>query len=129
MFAAEGTLEQPKLPPTAIVNDYLVAWLAATGAMTALGRRASEGGSYRVHVSLTRAAMWLLELGTLDKEFITKTVGTGGDHALIDPQLFTSLTPLGIYQGVTENVTLSRTPHHYMNVLSPRGADQPVWLP
>jgi hypothetical protein len=24
---------------------------------------------------------------------------------------------------------LSRTPHHYLNVLSPRGADQPVWLP
>ncbi|GAA3354154.1 hypothetical protein GCM10017744_010750 [Streptomyces antimycoticus] len=43
--------------------------------------------------------------------------------------MFTSLTPLGIYQGVTENVTLSRTPHHYMNVLSPRGADQPAWLP
>jgi len=30
---------------------------------------------------------------------------------------------------VTENVTLSRTPHHYMNVLSPRGADMPAWLP
>ena len=26
-------------------------------------------------------------------------------------------------------VTLSRTPHHFMNVLSPRGADQPQWLP
>ncbi|HEX8703259.1 MAG TPA: hypothetical protein VF815_30765 [Myxococcaceae bacterium] len=36
---------------------------------------------------------------------------------------------MGIYQGVTENVTLSRTPHHFANVLSPRGADQPVWLP
>jgi hypothetical protein len=34
-----------------------------------------------------------------------------------------------VYQGVTENVTLSRTPHHYMTVLSPRGGDQPVWLP
>ncbi|HSA48569.1 MAG TPA: CoA transferase [Yinghuangia sp.] len=129
MVAAEGTLTRPRLPPTSIVNDYLVAWLAATGAMTALARRAVEGGSYRVHVSLTRAAMWIMSLGLFDKDYVAATVGTGGDHELIDPQLFRSVTPLGLYQGVTENVTLSRTPHHYTNVLSARGADQPAWLP
>lgn len=129
MVAAEGTLEAPKLPPTSIVNDYLVAWLGATGAMAALARRAVEGGSYRVHVSLTRAAMWAMSLGLFDPRYAEAAARSGGEHELIDPQLFTSLTPLGIYQGVTENVTLSRTPHHYMNVLSPRGADQPAWLP
>jgi len=129
MVVAEGSLEAPKLPPTLLINDYLVAWLAATGAMTALLRRSKEGGSYRVHVSLTRAAMWAMSLGLFDPAYVKATVGIGGEHELIDPQLFTSLTPLGIYQGVTENVTLSRTPHHYANVLSPRGADQPIWLP
>lgn len=129
MAAAEGSLANPALPPTSIINDYLVAWLGATGAMAALARRAVDGGSYRVHVSLTRAAMWAMTLGFFDRDYVRRTVGSGGEHELIDPQLFTSLTPLGIYQGVTENVTLSRTPHHYMNVLSPRGADQPVWLP
>jgi crotonobetainyl-CoA:carnitine CoA-transferase CaiB-like acyl-CoA transferase len=128
MVAAEGSLEEPQLPPTSIINDYLVAWLGATGAMTALARRAVEGGSYRVHVCLTRVAMWACTLGFFDWDYVRATVGTGGDHELIDPQLFTSLTPLGVYQGVTENVTLSRTPHHYMTVLSPRGGDQPVWL-
>ncbi|MPY59601.1 CoA transferase [Streptomyces spongiae] len=129
MVAAEASLEQPLLPPTSIINDYLVAWLGATGAMAALARRAVEGGSYRVHVSLTRAAVWAVTLGYFDWDYVRATVGTGGEHELIDPQLFTSITPLGIYQGVTENITLSRTPHHYANVLSPRGADQPVWLP
>ncbi|WP_433042046.1 CoA transferase [Dactylosporangium sp. CS-033363] len=129
MVAAEGTLAEPKLPPTSIINDYLVAWLGATGAMAALLRRATEGGSYRVHVSLDRAALWILSLGMFDPDYVRATVGTGGPHELIDPQLFTSITPLGVYQGVTENVTLSRTPHHYANVLSPKGADQPVWLP
>jgi hypothetical protein len=73
--------------------------------------------------------MWAVTLGFFDWDYVNQTVGSGGEHELIDPQLFTSLTPLGIYQGVTENITLSRTPHHYLNVLSPRGADQPVWLP
>lgn len=129
MAAAEGSLENPKLPPTNIINDYLVGWLGATGAMVALARRAVEGGSYRVHVSLGRTAMWCASLGFFDWDYVKSVVGTGGEHELIDPQLFTSITPLGIYQGVTENVSLSRTPHHYLNVLSPRGADQPVWLP
>jgi crotonobetainyl-CoA:carnitine CoA-transferase CaiB-like acyl-CoA transferase len=129
MVAAEGSLDEPKLPPTSVINDYLVAWLGATGAMAALLRRTTEGGSYKVHVSLDRAALWILSLGMFDPAHVLATVGTGGQHQLIDPQLFTSITPLGIYQGVTENVTLSRTPHHYANVLSAKGSDQPLWLP
>lgn len=129
MVATEGSLQDPKLPPTNIVNDYLVGWLGATGAMAALARRATEGGSYRVHVSLDRAALWILSLGTLERNYVASAFGQSREHTLIDPQLFTSLTPLGLYQGVTEQVTLSRTPHHYTNVLSARGADQAVWLP
>ncbi|MEU4667601.1 CoA transferase [Amycolatopsis sp. NPDC023774] len=99
MVAAEGTLGQPKLPPTSIINDYLVAWLGATGALAALIRRATDGGSYRVHVSLTRAAMWATILGFFDRDYVRRAVGSGGEHELLDPQLF---TPLGLYQGVTE---------------------------
>ncbi|MEV6621591.1 hypothetical protein AB0M71_11860 [Amycolatopsis sp. NPDC051114] len=43
--------------------------------------------------------------------------------------MFTSFIPLGLYQGVTENITLSRTPHHYLNVLSLHVADHLVRLP
>lgn len=128
-LVAEGSLEKPSLPPTSIVNDYLVGWLAATGAMVALKRRAVEGGSYRVHVSLDRAAMWLNSLGFFDPEYVQRTVGTGGQHELIDPQLFRASTPMGIYQGVTEQVTLTKTPTHYTAVYEPRGSAQPVWLP
>ncbi|KAJ1550162.1 hypothetical protein HK096_008413 [Nowakowskiella sp. JEL0078] len=128
MAVCEGSLEDPKHPPTAIVNDYMTAWFAATGAMEALRRRALYGGSYRVHVSLTRVAMWILSLGVFDREYV-KSLSTEGDHELIDPQLFTSITPVGLYQGVTEQIMLSGTPLHFTNVLSARGADQPAWLP
>ena len=47
--------------------------------------------------------MWAISLGLFDPAYIQRAVGSGGEHELLDPQLFTSLTPLGIYQGVTEN--------------------------
>ncbi|MFY0567324.1 CoA transferase [Archangium lansingense] len=129
MVVAEGTLEKPKLPPTGIVNDYLVAWLGATGAMVALARRATEGGSYRVHVSLSRAALWILSLGLFDKGYVKSVAGTAGAHALIDPELFTARTSCGVYQGVTENVFMSATPRRFETVLVPRGSSDAVWLP
>jgi crotonobetainyl-CoA:carnitine CoA-transferase CaiB-like acyl-CoA transferase len=129
MVVAEGSLDQPKLPPTGIVNDYLVSWLGATGAMVALARRATEGGSYRVHVSLTRAALWILSLGVFDKAYVKSVAGTPGAHALIDPELFTARTDCGLYQGVTETVSMSVTPRCFETVLVPRGSSDAVWLP
>jgi crotonobetainyl-CoA:carnitine CoA-transferase CaiB-like acyl-CoA transferase len=126
MVAAEGSLEQPQLPPTSIINDYLVAWLGATGAMAALVRRATEGGSYRVHVSLTARGhvgghARLLRLGLRApgrrQRRRTRTARPAAVH-LTHPA-----RPL---PGVTENITLSRTPHHYLNVLSPRGSGCPA---
>ena len=61
----EGSATEPRLAPTGTVNDYLTAYLAVAGALAALIRRAREGGSYHVEVSLTRTSMFLQELGTL----------------------------------------------------------------
>lgn len=128
MLSLEGTPDKAALPPTVIVNDYLVGWLAATGAMAALHRRATEGGSWRVHVSLTRAALWLLSLGIFDKDYAHSIAGTAGDHALIAPSLFTAETPMGHYQGVSETVEMSATPRAFATVLVPKGSSRPEWL-
>jgi hypothetical protein len=45
----------------------------------------------------------------------------------MDPDLFTADTPMGKYQGLTEQVFMSRTPGHYKYALLPRGASNPVW--
>jgi crotonobetainyl-CoA:carnitine CoA-transferase CaiB-like acyl-CoA transferase len=129
MLSFEGSPEKAALPPTVIVNDYLVGWLAATGAMAALHRRATEGGSYRVHVSLTRAALWILSLGRFDKGYVKSIAGSAGEHELIPPRLFEADTPVGRYQGVTETVDMSLTPRGFATVFVPRGSCQPVWLP
>ncbi|QMU71071.1 CoA transferase [Streptacidiphilus sp. P02-A3a] len=129
MMLLEGADGLPGLPPTMVVNDYITAWLLTAGIVRALVRRATEGGSYRVHVSLTRAALWIISLGLFDQGFAHKVAGTGGDHAYLDPETFTARTPLGRYQGVTEQVRMSRTPGHYRQVLLPRGSSPAEWLP
>jgi crotonobetainyl-CoA:carnitine CoA-transferase CaiB-like acyl-CoA transferase len=44
----------------------MTGYLAAAGMMAALLRRAEEGGSYHVKLSLARSAMWVQALGFLD---------------------------------------------------------------
>src|SRR5262245_34790415 len=68
IFALEGSLENPKQPPILPIVDNMVGWLGTVGVLTALRRRAIEGGSYRVRVSLTKSCLWLLSLGVFDGE-------------------------------------------------------------
>lgn len=60
MEGADGVTAGPKstpaLPYISVVNDYVLSWLATTGAVAALMRRATDGGSYRVTLNLTRIA-------------------------------------------------------------------------
>ena len=61
----QGGGEQPKhLPCSAL--DYITGYLAAFGALVALTRRARDGGSYVVRVSLAQTACWLDALGRLE---------------------------------------------------------------
>jgi crotonobetainyl-CoA:carnitine CoA-transferase CaiB-like acyl-CoA transferase len=118
----------PKLPPIVVVNDYVVSWLLEVGALMALERRAKEGGSYRVRVSLDRVSLWILSMGIYDKAYAHRTAGSLEKHEYIAPNLFTAQTPLGLYQGLTEQIEMSETPGEYKTVLVPRGSSRPEWL-
>jgi crotonobetainyl-CoA:carnitine CoA-transferase CaiB-like acyl-CoA transferase len=129
MAGLESDSSEPKLSPILVVNDYIVSWLTTLGIVEALRRRGREGGSWRVHVSLTRVALWILELGIFDLGYAREIAGTPGtDHAYHDPEVFRADTPLGKYQGVTDQVRMSGTPGQYRNVLLPRGSSEPAWL-
>src|SRR5260370_540076 len=128
LFTMEGFLTRPKQPAIVPIADNVVGWLGTTGILAALRRRAIEGGSYRVVVSLTRTVLWLLSLGIFDKAYAKATAGSSDEHNYIAPDLFTAETPLGTYQGMTDQIVLSRTPGAYRTVLVPRGSSKPEWL-
>jgi crotonobetainyl-CoA:carnitine CoA-transferase CaiB-like acyl-CoA transferase len=117
---------KPRQGRTQTINDYLTAYHAAAGIMAALIRRAREGGSYHVKVSLTRSSMWLLSLGLIP--------GTER-HAHLPfenpvPPLFTTrATPFGMVTSLSPAMEYSATPAYWDRPPEPPGASQLVWLP
>jgi crotonobetainyl-CoA:carnitine CoA-transferase CaiB-like acyl-CoA transferase len=128
VFTTEGTPTHPKSPVIIPICDNVVGWLGTVGVLAALRRRAVEGGSYRVTVSLTRTVLWLMSLGIFDKAYAQAMAGSSDEHTYVAPDLFTAETPLGTYQGMTDQVVLSRTPGSFTTVLAPRGSSKPEWL-
>jgi crotonobetainyl-CoA:carnitine CoA-transferase CaiB-like acyl-CoA transferase len=128
VFTIEGSPGAPKQPPIVPICDNVVGWLGTIGILAALRRRAIEGGSYRVEVSLTRTVLWMLSLGIFDREYAQATAGSGDAHSYVAPELFTAETPMGTYQGMTDQITLHKSPGAFRTVMAPRGSSKPEWL-
>jgi len=128
VLAREGTFENPALTEIFVVNDYLMAWLSAMAVACTLKRRANEGGSYRIHLSLVRVSMWLLHMGIFDKTYAREVGNTQGDHGYLPPETFEADTPSGHYKGVTDQVKMSATPGFFKFPVVPRGSSKPEWL-
>jgi crotonobetainyl-CoA:carnitine CoA-transferase CaiB-like acyl-CoA transferase len=56
---------KPKLLPVSVI-DYVSGYLMAYGALVALARRAREGGSWLVRVSLARTGKWIVDRGFVE---------------------------------------------------------------
>jgi crotonobetainyl-CoA:carnitine CoA-transferase CaiB-like acyl-CoA transferase len=114
----------PAFPPTMVLNDYILGYVAAAGVAAALRRRAKEGGSYHVRVSLTRAAMWYQSLG----RFAGTDFVPGPDQVMVPPETITRQTPYGEIHRLAPQVKLSKTPGRWRDPLvAVRGGDRPVW--
>ncbi len=68
----------PRLVP-APLNDYSTAYFAAYGVLEALRRRATEGGSWHVQVSLTQTAMWYLRMGLQTADELSDIARVGAE--------------------------------------------------
>jgi hypothetical protein len=114
--------EVPCLAPAAH-NDYTTGYFAALGAMEALRRRATEGGSWHVRVSLAQTSMWYVRLG----DDLARASARGlGDVA---PLLTRRATPYGTMRFLTPPLRMSETPPHWELPSAPLGSGAPVWLP
>lgn len=114
-------IERPTLAPAAM-NDYTTGYFAALGTMMALRRRAVEGGSWSVRVSLSQTSMWYYRLGTdLDRN----DAGGLGD---LEPFMEEHDTPYGYMKHLRPPLRMSKTDPQWAAPTSPLGSGQPVWV-
>ncbi len=126
LMDTEGAPGAPRLPVTGMINDFITGYLGAVGATAALVKRATEGGSWQVTVSLTRTAMWYRSLGFVDPA----NAGASTEQRLRDPIAYDAATPFGDLHRLAPPVEFSRTPPRWRDpILVPRGSSRPEWLP
>jgi crotonobetainyl-CoA:carnitine CoA-transferase CaiB-like acyl-CoA transferase len=124
LMTIEGTEAEPKLPVTALINDYITGYMGAIGAIAGLIKRTTDGGSWHVTVNLTRTAMWCGSLGLVDPA----RAGRGDEHTVRDPVPYDAPSPLGDVHMLAPPVRFSQTPPSWPNpILVPRGSSRAQW--
>jgi crotonobetainyl-CoA:carnitine CoA-transferase CaiB-like acyl-CoA transferase len=114
--------EHPALVPAAI-NDYTTGYLGALGAMCALARRTTEGGSWHVRVSLARTSMWIMSLPRTASD----DKPGGFDMASIAPWIIEMDTAWGPLTRLGPIARMSETPPRWDLPPAPLGSDPPAW--
>ena len=122
-----GAKPGPQFYPVSAI-DFLTGYLMAFGAMVALGRRAREGGSWLVRISLAQVGRWLVERGQVPEEQL-KDVPKEFTPAELDRWSMVSNTPVGRLQHLAPVLQLSETPARWERPTVPLGYHQPVWPP
>lgn len=120
-----GAEPGPQFYPVSAI-DFLTGYLMAFGAMHALARRAREGGSWLVRISLAQVGHWLVSRGQvpvadlkdLTKEFTREELASW---------TMTSDTPVGRLQHLSPVLQMSETPTRWARPTVPLGHHQPVW--
>ena len=119
----DGHADRPGLLPAAAC-DYTTGYLGAYGVMLALARRAREGGSYHVEVSLCQSGMFIHRQG--------KTDYSDQDIGLTDQELdeirVNSKPAFGPLRHIGPVLKMSETQPHWLRPTPTLGADTPNWL-
>jgi crotonobetainyl-CoA:carnitine CoA-transferase CaiB-like acyl-CoA transferase len=124
-FAHHGDYERPKFLPVS-AQDYVAGYLLAFGAMVALKRRATEGGSWLVRTSLANAGHFIRQHGLVEPAAYEKL-----PNELPADVLETLLTqhdsPIGRLTHLKPAVQMSETPARWARPAVPRGYNKPEW--
>lgn len=119
-----GTGEPARLPCQPL--DYLTGYLGAFGAMLALQRRALEGGSWHVQLSLERTSAWIREM--------TDTLGRESSVAAVVPpaseihDLYAETqSSFGLLRHLKPVVQMAETPARWDHPPVPLGSHPALW--
>jgi hypothetical protein len=102
-------------------DDYVTGFLGAYGAMEALARRAEQGGSWWVRVSLCQTASWFQRCGRVERPELAPGLGDVSDLCQTTPTAFGSLRHLAPV------VQMSATPPRWELPPPVRGSGHPAW--
>ena len=117
-----GPDEPRHLPAQAM--DYVSGYLLAFGVMTALKRRATEGGSYLVRVSLAQTGHWIHSLGRVPAQEALPGLLQRED---VQDLMTEADSPFGRLRHVAPAVQLSETPARWSRPSVPFGTHPAEW--
>ena len=118
--AATGVEDPAPLPCQAL--DHSTGYLAAFGAMVGLARRATEGGSWLVRVSLAATGGWFTGLGRVDGQCVPDP-----DLAAVADRLERRRTEFGEMTSVRCAEELPATPPEFTLPSAPLGSHRCEW--
>ena len=113
-------VESQHLP--AQVVDHGTGYLAAFGAQVALARRAREGGSYLVRVSLAQTGRWVDALGRVNGRATADLALESVQDLVADAD-----SPYGRLRHVVPAARFNETPAFWSRPTVPLGTHQPAW--
>jgi len=119
---AQAAGEDKPRPLPAQALDHATGYLMAFAAMTALARRATEGGSWHVRCSLAQTGHWFRHLGRIEGLACP-------DPSFDDVRDRTedSASGYGRLTAVRHSAVMSETPTHCVRPSVPLGTDAPAW--
>lgn len=125
MAMIEGGAKGPRFMPVSAI-DYVSGYLMAFGAMVALHRRATEGGSWLVRVSLARIGQWIVDRGLLAADAIADLPADLAPEEIAAMQV-DSLSPAGRLTHLGPVLRMSETPPRWDRPAVPLGHDPATW--
>ena len=125
MAIIQGGSGPPRTMPVSAI-DYISGYLMAFGAMVALARRAREGGTWVVRVSLARTGKWIVDRGLLDAA-ATADIPRELPEDEIERITQQSRSPLGLIRHLAPVAQMAETPPRWSRPPAPLGHDAPVW--
>ena len=120
-----GAEPGPQFYPVSAI-DYLTGYLMAYGALTALGRRAREGGSWLVRISLAQIGKWLVDRGQVPEKDLGDVPADFTSEEINRWRISSEVTA-GSLQHLGPTLQLSETQPYWARPTAPLGSHDPVW--